>query len=49
MKNVRVLLSGENNRMGRCPKRTTLVTEVQHVVTEVATQHDNAEVANRPG
>ena len=49
MKKVRVLLSGKNNRTGRCPKRTTHVTEVQHVVTEVVTQHDNAEVADRPG
>ena len=49
MKNVRVLHSGKNNRTGKCPKRTTQVIEVQHVVTEVAAQHDNAEVANRSG
>ena len=41
MKNVRVLLSGKNNRTGRCPKRTIQVTEVQHVVTKIAAQHDN--------
>ena len=32
----------KDNRTGRCPKRTTPATEVQHVVTEVAAQHVNA-------
>ena len=49
-RNTKVLTeSMKDNRTGRCPKRTTPVTEVQHVVTEAAAQHDNAEVANRPG
>ena len=36
-RNTKVLTeSMKDNRTGRCPKRTTPVTEVQHVVTEVA-------------